>query len=385
MFSRRRHRLVEGGLGVLAQLTQGIIGLGLLLVGHQASFAVATSALAVSAFAVAMAVGRPLQGRALDAWPPRAVLAWCGVGHVAGYVLIAASAHAHWPAAFVACSLLAGVTLPPIATQMRAEWPDRSAAGPGVFAVIAMLQTVSVLVAPVLFAAVNSVASASVAMLTVAVVSGVCTVLFALVIPRSESAASVRRRVALRRYLAPLVVTLLFGAVDGTVQVYAPAVAIAAHHPGVAGPLVITATVGTLLGALYAMSPAGHRLGTRTMLLAAAVVQAVGAVVLLLPLPLVVAAAGLLTVGAGATPAIAALGVMVSERAGGTAEGFGWQSTALGLGVAAGSAVAGALAAAAAHLSAVPALVCALGCSLWILMLWPDYSPATASPSVRTS
>ena len=380
-----RRRVAEGGLGVLAQLTQGIIGLGLLLVGHQASFPVATSALAVSAFAVAMAVGRPLQGRALDAWPPRVVLALCGVAHVAGYVLIAVSAHAHWAVAFVACSLLAGVTLPPIATQMRADWPA-SASGPGVFAVIAMLQTVSVLLAPVLFAAVGSFASASVAMLTVAVVSGLCTVLFAAVIPRRPSyAGAPRSRVAVRRYLAPLLITALFGAVDGTVQVYAPAVAIAAHHPGTAGPLVITATVGTLLGAAYAISPAGSNVGARTMLLAAAAIQFLGAVVLLLPLPLAVAALGLLVVGAGATPAIAALGVMVRRRAGGTAEGFGWQSTALGLGVAAGSAVAGALAAVGAHLAALPALGCAALCGAWILMLWPGHRPATASPSIRTS
>jgi hypothetical protein len=312
------------------------------------------------------------------------VLASCGVGHVAGYVLIAVSAHAQWAVAFVVCSLLAGVTLPPIATQMRAEWPGPGS-GTGVFAVIAMLQTVSVLVAPVLFAAVDSFATASAAMLTVALVAGVCTVLFAAVIPRSPSSVSVRRRVALRRYLAPLLITALFGAVDGTVQVYAPAVAIAAHHPAAAGPLVITATVGTLLGATYAMSPAGRRLGARAMLLAAGLTQAVGAAVLLLPLPRAVAAVGLLIVGLGATPAIAALGVMVSARAGGTAEGFGWQSTALGLGVAAGSALAGALAAAGAHLSALPALACSALCALWIFMLWPGYSPATASPSVRTS
>lgn len=382
---RARRRVAEGGLGVLAQLTQGIIGLALLLVGHQAHFAVATSALAVSAFAVAMALGRPLQGRALDAMPPRAVLAWCGVAHVLAYLLIAVSAHERWAAAFVVCSLLAGFTLPPIATQMRAEWPD-PASGTGVFAMIALLQTVSVLIAPVVFTAVDSFASASTAMLTVAVISGACTVLFAAVIPRAVVRGNaVRHRVPLRRYLAPLLVTALFGAVDGTVQIYAPAVAIAAHHPAAAGPLVITATVGTLLGAAYAMSGAARRLGARRMLLVAAAIQAVGAAVLLVPSALAVAGLGLLIVGAGATPAIAALGVMVSSGAGGTAEGFGWQSTALGLGVAAGSAVAGAFAAAGAHLSALPALGCSALCGAWILMLWPRYSPATASPSIRTS
>jgi hypothetical protein len=91
----------------------------------------------------------------------------------------------------------------------------------------------------------------------------------------------------------------------------------------------------------------------------ALVVQLVGAAVLVVPAPLVVTGAALLVLGFGVTPALAALSTAVSRRAGGTAESFGWQSTALGLGVTAGSAVAGWLAGGSAHSAALPCLVAA--------------------------
>jgi sugar phosphate permease len=94
--------------------------------------------------------------------------------------------------------------------------------------------------------------------------------------------------------------------------------------------------------------------------------QVVGAGVLLVPAPLVLAAAGLVVLGIGFTPALSTMSLAVSQRAGGTAESFGWQSTALGLGVAGGSAVAGALAAVAAHLSALP---CVLGASVCLVLV----------------
>ena len=139
----------------------------------------------------------------------------------------------------------------------------------------------------------------------------------------------------------------------GSLEVVAPALAIAAGHPRAAGPLAIVATVGTLLGALVAM----RRTVSAYVALA---VQVVGAVVLLVPSSLVLAGVGLAVLGTGITPTLALLSTAVSRRARGTAESFGWQSTALGLGVTGGSAVAGLLASGAAHLSALPCLVGAI-------------------------
>jgi MFS family permease len=200
-------------------------------------------------------------------------------------------------------------------------------------------------------------------MLTVAGVSGACTVLFALAIPSRRSRADDQTRVGVRHYVAVLVLTGLLGAVAGSLEVVAPALAIAAHHPGAAGPLVIVATLGTVVSGVLAMRYS-DRFPARSVLLTASALQVLGTLVLLVPGPLAVAAVGLFVVGAGGTPAIAALGVLVRDRAAGTAEAFGWQSTALGLGVAGGSAAAGALVAAGAHLSALPALACAAACAV---------------------
>jgi MFS family permease len=344
----------QAALGTLAQLTQGIIGLALLLVGHETHLGVTAAALAVSAFAVGMAAGRPVQGRALDRAAAAPVLIGCGLVHGAGYVVIAVAAHRHWPAPFALAALVAGLTLPPIATQMRAAWPHGRAveAVPRVFATITAVQTISVLLAPVLFTVVNAISSPTAAMLTVAGVSVVCTVAFGVVCADVPSRADHGSRVRLRTYAALLAGTLLVGAVSGTLEVAAPAIAIGAGHPGAAGPLVTIATVGTLVGATIAMRrPVPLRI--------ALLVQVIGAVLLVVPASLVLTGVALLVLGAGVTPALAALSTAISLRAGGTAESFGWQSTGLGLGVTAGSAAAGWLAGLSAHWSALPSLVAA--------------------------
>ncbi len=357
--------LVGAALSVPAQLTQGVIGLALLLVGHETGLSVPMSALAVSAFAVGMAVGRPVQGRALDSLSPRAVLAGYGAGHVVAYVLVAVAAHQHWGAAYVVAGLFAGVTLPPIATQLRVDWPARAEddAATRVFALIQTLQQVSVLTAPLLFAAVAALSSATTAMLVIATVAGGCTMLFALTAPRRPGARRGPGRVPLPSYLAPLVLTGLLGVATGAVEVVAPALALAAGHPAVAGLLVAAATLGTVLGALVAMSRVGKRVGTLALLGGSAAVQAVGAAVLLVPAPLALTAVALFVLGAGFTPAYAAAAVLVHVRAAGNAEAFGWQSTALGLGVAAGSAAAAGLVGIAVHLSALPALLGPAACA----------------------
>ena len=344
---------IEASVGTLAQLTQGVIGLALLLVAHQAGLSVTTGAVAVAAYALGMSVGRPTQGRALDRFPAAWVIVGCGVGHGLCYVLLAVVAHQRLAALFVLAALGAGLTLPPIATQMRAVWPATrpASAAPRVFATITMLQTVSVLMAPVLFTIVQVASTPTTAMLVVAGVSAVCTVGFGLVCWSGPVRDGGRTRV--HHYLVLLVGTAFIGAVTGSLEVVAPALAIAAGHAAVAGVLAIVATTGTLTGALVAM----RRPVSAYVALA---LQVVGAAVLLVPSSLVVAGVGLAVLGTGVTPTLALLSTAVSRRAGGTAESFGWQSTALGLGVTGGSALAGLLASVAAHLSALPCLVGAL-------------------------
>lgn len=361
----RRRLLAQSGLGVVAQLTQGIVGLSLLLVGHQTDLAVTTSALAVAGFSVGSAIGRPLQGRALDTGRPSVVLAACGVGHGVAFLLIAVAAHQRWSAAYIAFGVLAGALVPPIATRQRAAWPSRFASPTRAFAIIALLQTVSILIAPLLFTVVAAVASPTVAMLTVAFAAAASTVLFAaaVMVEGSPSGRTVSR-VGVRSYARPLVSTALLGTINGVAAIAAPALALAAHHPSAAGPLVAATTAGALVGGLATMRNTARPLTPERRLFASAVVQVAGAVLVALPAPLGVAAAGMVLLGAGFAPALAASAVVVSARSAGSAESFGWQSMALGGGEATGSAVAGPLVHVGAHWAILPALVCALVCAL---------------------
>jgi predicted MFS family arabinose efflux permease len=352
----------QSALGTIAQLTQGIVGLSLLLVGHESGLAVTTSAFAVAGFSVGIAIGRPLQGRLLDVAEPRMVVAACGVAHGLAYVGIAVAGHERWAGAYVLFGFLAGATVPPIATHMRAAWPARFQHATRAFALIAMLQTVSILIAPLLFTVVDTVASAITAMLTVAGASALGTVLFAIAIGREERLAARAARVSPRRYALPLLATALLGAVNGAAAIAAPAIAIAAGHPAVAGLLVAAATLGALVGGLLLMRhPA---VPTTSLLIAGSAVEIIGAILVSVPAPLGVTAVGLVLLGAGFAPALASAAVTISSRAAGTAESFGWQSTALGIGEASGSAVAGQLVRFGAHLSALPAIVCASVCLL---------------------
>lgn len=369
----RRTLAWQSVLGTIAQLTQGVVGLSLLLVGHEAAMAVSTAAFAVAAFSMGTAIGRPLQGRLIDVTDPRVVLAACGIAHGLAYLGIALAAHERWPVPYALFGFVAGATVPPIATHMRASWPSRFQNATRAFALIAMLQTISILIAPLLFTAVNAVASAVAAMLTVAAASAVGTVLFAIAVGYEQRRARSDGRVSPRRYALPLAATALLGAVNGSVAIAAPAVAIAAGHPAVAGLLVAAATFGALVGGLVLIRHAA--MPTRTLLLVGSALEIVGPALVSVPGPLGLAAVGLVLLGVGFTPALASAAVAISTRAAGTAESFGWQSTALGLGEASGSAVAGQLARIGAQLSAVPAIVCACLClALGVSRAFPEVS-----------
>ena len=71
----------EAASGLLAQVTQGAAGVGIILVvgQHTASFTLAGAV--VAALWIAAGVARPLQGRLIDRHGPAAVITLCGVLH----------------------------------------------------------------------------------------------------------------------------------------------------------------------------------------------------------------------------------------------------------------------------------------------------------------
>ena len=157
---------------------------------------------------------------------------------------------------------------------------------------------------------------------------------------------------------ALLLVTLLLGMSLGALQVAAPALALARGAPALAGVLIALLSVGGIAGALlyggrrWTLDPSLRLVGLLWVAAAA-----------LLPLALLpsLALAGLLLAVAGLAinPALTTLSLLVDRHsAARTAEAFGWMSTAVGGGTAAGSAAAGALA---QHSGLGPAFLCATG------------------------
>lgn len=113
----------EALAGLIAQVSQGAAGIGLILVvrAHSGSLALAGSV--VGALSIAAGLARPLQGRLIDRRGASAPMALCGVIHPAALVGIVGLAQLKAPGiSLIALGVLAGLALPPVSTCMRVLW-----------------------------------------------------------------------------------------------------------------------------------------------------------------------------------------------------------------------------------------------------------------------
>lgn len=338
--------------GLLAQVTQGAASVGIILVVRQRTGSLALAGGVVAALAIAAAVARPIQGRLIDRRGARRVTAICGLGHGVAIGAIVALAHVHAAGAWlVLAGALAGLTLPPVSTSMRILWAgapgeDRTAA----YSLVYLTQELALLTGPLILAMIIALASASVALVTLALITAAGSLLFAASSasghavrdsPGLASAAMLRNPGMVR--LLPT--AMLVGAALGALEVGAPTLATAHGTPAAAGVLIALLSVGGILGAalygsrVWRMPPA-HRL--LLLLVAMTVVLAlmvageslwwVGALLLLLGIPL--------------NPAITTFSLVVDDHvpARAAGEAFGWLSTALSTGTGAAAAVAAAVA-----------------------------------------
>ncbi|GAA4978341.1 putative MFS family arabinose efflux permease [Nonomuraea thailandensis] len=333
-------------LGFLAQLTQQVAPVGIVLVVQGASGSLALAGVAAAAFSVGAGMGRPVQGRLMDRHGARTVLAGTAFLHVAALLALLACARPGlpwWP--MVVPAWIAGLGLPPVSVSMRVEWgrrvaaPDRTAA----YSLVYLVQELAMLAGPLLFGLLIAVASASLALGLVAGAAGAGTLAFArALLAGADGPARERGRAfADRRMLVLMAVVLLHGGTFGALQVGLPALAAARGVPAATGLLVAALSLGGIAGAIaYGArswrSPAQVRLVGLMLLLGLALAPLVPAG----PLPVfcVVLFAG----GLVLNPALTTSSLLVDEYAPtAQAEAFGWISTGLGIGGAAGSAVAG--------------------------------------------
>ncbi|MER7503307.1 MFS transporter [Nonomuraea pusilla] len=333
-------------LGFLAQLTQQVAPVGMVLVLQSATGSLAVAGLGAAAFSVGMGMGRPVQGRVIDRRGPRPVLALTALLHVAALAGLIAGAAAAWPVwVLVALAWAAGAGLPPVSVSMRLAWGRRTDAGSrtAAYSLVYLVQELAMLVGPLLFGLVIAVASPPAALGLVTAAAGAGTLAFSRVLsggggPTTRDRGRVFEDPGMIVLL--LVVTLL-GGTTGALQVGLPALAASLDAPAATGPLVAGLSLGGVAGALlYSARSWGSRPAPRLV----ALLLVLG--LLLAPLALIEALppfwAVLFAGGVLLNPAMTTSSLLVDELApAAQGEAFGWMSTALGVGAAAGAGAAG--------------------------------------------
>lgn len=344
-------RLVAWGL--LARLPVGMLSLALILLirGHGGSYADAGAVTAAQA--LAMAAAAPLSGRLIDRGRPAVVLVAYGAAFAAGCGLLVALTTAGAPlAALAVAAALAGATLPPVSPTVRKLWPtlvddDRRLAA--AFAMEATLQELLFVSGPLLVGLFTALYSSSAGVLVAGGLSFAGVLGFVTSGPVRSSRAQPHPRRHLLAALSPpairriVVFSAGYGLAFGAAEVAIPA--FAENHGGRAlASLALAAwSGGSLVGGLVI---GGHRPANPAARLR--VISGLFALALFLPLlagSLPQMAAIMFLVGLPIAPSFAITYGMVQEAAlaGTQAEVFGWLSTAVVVGIAAGNGLGGRL------------------------------------------
>jgi predicted MFS family arabinose efflux permease len=347
---RDRRALRQGAAGLVAQLTQAAAGLGIILVVREAGGSLSLAGGAAGAFLIATGAARPVQGRLIDRLGPAPVLIPCAAIHLAGFAGLVAWTQLEggtWPVLLFAIPI--GLGEPPVSASMRITWgrmadpEDRTAA----YSVVTLTQELAVLLGPLLLAAIVAIASAAAAVLVVGGLSSAGTVALAAVMPRDLHAGPPTGRGSALRSSGvrlALTVNLFFALALGCIELGIPALAGDRGVPALSGVMLGVMSVGGVIGAIvYAARRWGLTAAAR---LAALLGLYVVAIAPLIATPsFAVMVIPLLFAGAALNPIVTTVALLVEDHAGAVAaEAFGWQSTSLAMGAAAGNALSGPLA-----------------------------------------
>jgi MFS family permease len=340
--------LWQAAAGLLAQITQGAAGVGIILVirGDHGSLALAGAVVGASSIAAGLA--RPVQGRLIDRRGAGGVMRACGVVHPAALGGIVGLASAGVPGAvLVVLGVLAGVALPPVSTSMRVVWGE--AAGDGdrtaAYSLVYLTQELSILAGPLLLAALIALASASAAVLAIAGLSSLGTLAFATSVSRTPRLAVDRSGAALRGRGVRLLVAIaaLLGGVIGGIEVGVPTLASAHGAPAASGLLIAALSVGGIVGAACYGSRSWRRTAAQRLLVLLACVTAPVVVIGAAASGLVVVGILMVLTGVAFNPSLTTISLLVDRHTPGrtAAEAFGWLSTGIAGGTGAASAIAG--------------------------------------------
>lgn len=339
---------------LLGRLSFGMSGLAVLLVVREQTGSYTSAGAATAVFGVTLALSAPLRARQADRRGQTRVLRVTGAVHpltIAGF-LVATELDASLPV-LLAVLVLAGATLPPIGSTMRALWsiiaPDeekRAAA----YALEGVLIELAFVLGPLLVGLISYASGPAVAL----GVSGAAAGVGALALSMTRPSLAWRPDLSAPRmgWSGPLVdpavrrllvIYALTGAGFGVTEVSVPAFAESFGAAPSAGGLLLAAwALGSVAGGLTYGSrdwatPVVRRYG---LLLCA---LAVGSTLPVLATGPLVLALLLFGYGLAIAPSGAVATLLISRHAppGTVTEAFGWSTTAIFAGAAAGSAAAG--------------------------------------------
>jgi MFS family permease len=338
--------------GLLAQVTQGASGVGIILVVRQHTGSLALAGGVVGASSIAVGIARPLQGRLIDRRGAAGVVAATGLGHAVALAAIVVSAAGRAPdAVLLALGAAAGVFLPPISSAMRVGWGARIGAEErtAAYSLVYLVQELAILCGPLILAALIATSDAEAAMLVIAGITAVGGLWFASCAssPRDRGpglSVSSREVLRSRGVQSVIAVAVLLGGVIGALEVAAATLALNHRQPAASGLLIAALSVGGIAGAaVYA----GRRWPAEAVVRLIALLVCLTIAVVLAGVPTALVAVGVLLLAAGVAinPSLTTISLLIDQHVpgGAAAEAFGWLSTGIAGGTGAASAIAGAV------------------------------------------
>ena len=336
---------------IVARLPLGMAALALILLVRNAGGDYGEAGLVTAVYGVSVAVGAPYGGRQVDRHGPRTVLHHRNVLYPSLFVLVAVLGAAGAPVALIAlAAAAAGVTLAPISAVLRSIWPTVAGedAANTAYSLDAALQEMIWVGGP-LIVAVLAVFSPVAAVAGVAVVAAVGTFSFTRIPPVHDAAPAEERHTSRWGALSAVgvrtlcLMSLFIGLGFGAVEIAVPGFADQQGNRALAGIGLAGFAAGSLVGGLVAglwpLRDAPRRIVVGSFVLAAA-----------LALPLVATSMLTMTVllfvaGLPIAPTVAAVYGQLGRvtMTGSVAEAFAWFSTAISIGIAAGSLAGGVL------------------------------------------
>jgi len=244
---------------LLGRLALGTTGLALLLTVRESTGSYAAAGLVAAAYALSFAAFAPVRARRADRRGPRGVVLLCGLLHplvLLAVVLLAAGGAG--AVVLVPAAVLAGATVPPLSSVMRALWgvltPE---ALPTAYSLESVVVELCFVGGPLLVAGLSARSGPSAALLAAGglVLTGSCTLAATpavrAVVPHAQPAGRGAGPLSSPVVRALLVTVACVGLGFGAVEVALPAFA-EAHGagPSTGGVLIAVWSAGSILGGL---------------------------------------------------------------------------------------------------------------------------------------